>query len=57
VPIDVLLEQLKLNEGQGFGYFEIREALSPLKLPSVTHYVLQTFELHQAYQREVQLKT
>jgi hypothetical protein len=57
VPIDVGLEQLKLNEGQGFGFFEIQEALSTLKLPPVTRYTLQTFELHQIYQREVQSKT
>jgi 8-oxo-dGTP pyrophosphatase MutT (NUDIX family) len=57
VPIDVEPQHLNLHEGQGFGYFEIQEALSTLKLPPVTRYALQTFELHQRYQREVQLKT
>jgi 8-oxo-dGTP pyrophosphatase MutT (NUDIX family) len=57
VPIDVELEQPRLNEGQGFGYFEIPEALSALRLPPVTRYALQTFELHQAYQDEAKLYT
>jgi 8-oxo-dGTP diphosphatase len=57
VPIDVEPQHLKLNEGQGLGYFEIQEALNTLKLPPVTRYALQTFELHQRYQREVHLKT
>jgi 8-oxo-dGTP diphosphatase len=52
VPIDVGLEQLKLHEGQGFGFFEIQKALNTLLLPPVTRYALQTFEFHQVYQRQ-----
>jgi 8-oxo-dGTP diphosphatase len=56
VPIDIEPEQLKLNEGQGFGYFEGQEALDTLQLPPVTRYALQTFELHQVYQRQTATK-
>jgi 8-oxo-dGTP pyrophosphatase MutT (NUDIX family) len=55
VPIDLPLEQLKLNEGQGFGYFEIQEALTTLRLPPITHYTLKAFELHQIYQHEAKI--
>ncbi|MGL4611066.1 MAG: NUDIX domain-containing protein [Trueperaceae bacterium] len=41
VPIDVTLEKLKLNEGQGFGFFETKNALATLKLPPVTRFVLE----------------
>ncbi len=55
VPIDVSLNELILHEGQGFGYFEVAEALHTLKLPPVTRYALQTFALHQIYQEEAKI--